>query len=117
MAEDPKIVMDKLESLRVQLVRSQNAIGYMATNIQSLSDRYGERAAGVWIDFFGTVVGDEENLLQPIIVRRANEYIKEDPKIRYAIAGEDLYIHPESLYSSIPALALWSALQSLKNPK
>lgn len=83
-------VIKKLFDLKKQLVQPRNVFVYMATNIDTLTETYGEKAIEPWIDFFEK--DDFEFPSKDEIEAGPNfpsewTYADPNPQLRHAITG------------------------------
>ena len=88
--DDPKPVLQKLQSLAKQIFQPKNAFVYMATDLDRLTKEYKKDAAGFWKDFFPHDLEfyTVESLSERIDTPSENQFVNHDPeRRRHAIAG------------------------------
>ena len=91
LKDNPAKLIQKLISIKDQLVRPNNCITFMSVELQRLRRIFGDHGADIWREFFHTT-SHPNSILKRHVLNEFNvipEYLNRDhsPKLRHAIIG------------------------------
>ena len=93
LEEDPKPVLEKLQALVKQIVQPKGTQVYLATDVDKLSEEYGDEAYKIWRDFFPR--NDEafefkkvDELKNKFLFTQDHTLANPKPEFNHAITGQ-----------------------------